>query len=211
MSHNNLNPAGASRPFDRGRDGFVMSEGSAVVVLEELESARARGARIYAELSGYAATADAFHPTRPDGHGARRCVEQALARARCAPGDLGYVNAHGTATRLNDTTEAATYQAVLGPDRHRVPVSSTKGTTGHLLGAAGSLEAALTVLALHDGLLPPTVNLDDIDPACEDLHHVRGQAREARPTTALSSSFGFGGQNACLIFTRPGHHRGEGP
>jgi 3-oxoacyl-[acyl-carrier-protein] synthase II len=197
-------PRLASRPFDRDRSGFVMSEGASVVVLENMDHAIARGATIYAELAGYAATADAFHVTRPNGVGSRRCVENALAAAQCKAADVGYINAHGTSTPLNDAVETEAYRTVFGGDAARVAISSTKSITGHLLGAAGALEAAITAKAIQTGVLPPTINLDNVDPDCGGLDHIRGQAREQRVPVALSSSFGFGGHNSCLVLTDPG-------
>ncbi len=201
LSRRNDEPERASRPFDRDRDGFVAAEGAAVLVLEEREHARARGARIYAELVGYGATADAGHPTQPDaeGRGSRRCMERALARAGCSPADVDYVNAHGTGTPLNDVAETRAMHAVFGDHAGRVPISSTKSMTGHLLGAAGALEALVAVMAIHDGFVPPTINLDNPDPLC-DLDYVPHIGREQPVRLALSTSFGFGGHNACLGF-----------
>jgi 3-oxoacyl-[acyl-carrier-protein] synthase II len=205
LSRRNDEPEAASRPFDRDRDGFVAAEGAAVLVLEEWEHAAGRSAHVYAELVGYGATADAGHVTQPEaqGIGARRCVERALAKAGRAPGDVGYVNAHGTGTLLNDLAETRAMHAVFGDRASAVPLSSTKSMTGHLMGAAGALEALVTVLALHDGFLPPTVNLDNPDPAC-DLDYVPLVGRPARPELVLTTSFGFGGHNACLAFARAG-------
>jgi len=201
LSRRNHEPERASRPFDVDRDGFVAAEGAAVLVLEEREHARARGARVYAELVGYGATADAGHPTQPDadGRGSRRCMERTLARARCSPADVHYVNAHGTGTPLNDVAETLAMHAVFGDHAGRVPISSTKSMTGHLLGAAGALEAVVAVMAVHDGVVPPTINLDNPDPRC-DLGYVPHTARELPVGVALSTSFGFGGHNACLAF-----------
>ncbi|MCA1691323.1 MAG: beta-ketoacyl-ACP synthase II [Acidimicrobiales bacterium] len=206
LSRRNDDPERASRPFDRDRDGFVAAEGSAVLVLEEWEHARERGAHVYAELVGYGATADAGHVTQPEvqGSGARRCIERALARAGLEPVAVGYVNAHGTATPLNDVAETRAMHAVLGPHAPLVPLSSTKSMTGHLMGAAGALEALVAVLAIHEGFLPPTINLDDPDPEC-DLDYVPHVGRAARPEVALTTSFGFGGHNACLAFAAPGN------
>lgn len=199
LSTRNDDPEGASRPFDAGRDGFVMGEGGAILVLEELEHARTRGARIYAELVGYGASADAYHITAPapDGNGARRAMLQALDRARMHPSDVGYINAHGTSTELGDAAETSAIKQVFGPDVP--PVSSTKSMTGHLLGGAGALEAVASVLALVEGVLPPTINYEEPDPAC-DLDYVPNVAREARVRAVLSNSFGFGGHNATLLF-----------
>ena len=203
LSERNDDPEHASRPFDRDRDGFVMGEGAAVLVLEELEHARARGATIYAELVGYAATDDAFHIAAPDenGAGAIACMSQALAAARLAPEQIDYVNAHGTSTPLNDITETRAIKAVFGDHARHLAVSSTKSMTGHLLGAAGALEAVLSVKALQTQCIPPTINLADPDPEC-DLDYVPHAARQASLQTVLSNSFGFGGHNACLVFSQ---------
>jgi 3-oxoacyl-[acyl-carrier-protein] synthase II len=204
LSTRNDEPQRASRPFDKDRDGFVMAEGGAVLVLESLEHARARGARIYAEVVGYGATADASHITQPDenGDGARRCILRALQRAGAAPAEVDYINAHGTSTQLNDVTETRAIKEVLGDAAATVPVSSTKSMTGHLLGAAGALEAFFSVMAIHDQFLPPTINLDTPDPDC-DLDYVPNVGRAASPRLVLSTSFGFGGHNACLAFAAP--------
>ncbi|MGC0417824.1 beta-ketoacyl-[acyl-carrier-protein] synthase family protein [Embleya sp. AB8] len=192
-------PAQASRPFDTRRNGFVLGEGSAVLVLESAEHADARGAAGYAELIGWGSTTDAHHPTmpRPDGEGAADAMRTALAGAGLAASDIGYVNAHGTGTKLGDVAESAALNAVFG--EHRPAVSSTKGATGHLLGAAGAVEAAITALAVARSLLPPTLNLAEPDPACA-LDHVRGTARPAELRAALSNAFAFGGHNTSLIF-----------
>ncbi|MYW01973.1 beta-ketoacyl-[acyl-carrier-protein] synthase family protein [Streptomyces sp. SID3343] len=192
-------PAQASRPFDTRRNGFVLGEGSAVLVLESVEHAVARGAAGYAELIGWGSTTDAHHPTmpRPDGEGAADAMRTAVASAGLATSDIGYVNAHGTSTKLGDIAESAALNAVFG--EHRPAVSSTKGATGHLLGAAGAVEAAITALAVARGLLPPTLNLGEPDPACA-LDHVRGTARPAELRAALSNAFAFGGHNTSLIF-----------
>ncbi|MGI9034218.1 MAG: beta-ketoacyl-ACP synthase II [Acidimicrobiales bacterium] len=204
LSRRNDEPERASRPFDRDRDGFVAAEGAAVLVLEERAYAQARGARIYAELVGYGATADAGHPTQPDvdGRGSRRCIERTLARARRPAIDVDYVNAHGTGTPLNDAAETRAMHAAFGEHAFQVPISSTKSMTGHLLGAAGALEALVTVKALVDGFVPPTINLDNPDPEC-DLDYVAHTGRELPVGLALSTSFGFGGHNACLAFAAP--------
>jgi 3-oxoacyl-[acyl-carrier-protein] synthase II len=203
MSTRNDDPQRASRPFDLDRDGFVMAEGAGVVVLEELEAARARGARIYAEVAGYAANADAHHITAPapEGIGAQRCMRAALADARLAPDAIGYVNAHGTSTEFNDRNETAAIKAVFGDHARALAVSSTKSMTGHMLGAAGSVEAGICALALSRGVLPPTINYDTPDPAC-DLDYVPNQPREVQVDAALSNSFGFGGTNAALVVSR---------
>ena len=199
LSERNDEPERASRPFDRGRDGFLAGEGGACLVLEDRERAVARGAEIWAELTGYGLTCDAFHATapHPEGDGAIRCMRLALADAAIDPSQVGYVNAHGTSTALNDRTEAMAIRQVLGD---RVPVSSTKSMTGHLLGAAGALEAVATVLAVRHGVLPPTINHDDPDPEI-GLDVVPNEARDARVGIALSNSFGFGGHNATLVFS----------
>jgi len=200
LSTRNDDPQGASRPFDAGRDGFVMGEGGAVLVLEELEHARSRGARIYGELAGYGASADAYHLTAPDpsGQGARRAMQQALDRAGMAPAEVEYINAHGTSTELGDVAETSAIKQVFGT--HVPPVSSTKSMTGHLLGGAGSIEAAICLLAMRDGVLPPTINYTTPDPEC-DLDYVPNTARNAVLRSALTNSFGFGGHNATLLFT----------
>jgi 3-oxoacyl-[acyl-carrier-protein] synthase II len=204
LSRRNDEPEQASRPFDAGRDGFVASEGAAVLVLEDWGHAHARGARVYAELVGYGATADAGHVTHPEAAGtaARRSIERAMARAGIAPPDVDYVNAHGTGTPLNDRAETRAVHGAFGGWASGVPISSTKSMTGHLMGAAGAFEALVTVLAVHNGFLPPTINLDTPDPAC-DLAHVANVGREASVRRALSTSFGFGGHNACLAFAAP--------
>lgn len=200
LSKRNDDPAGASRPFDSGRDGFVMSEGAGVVVLEALEHAVTRGARIYGELIGYGASTDAHHITAPapDGRGARRCMLEALRDAGITPDDVDYINAHGTSTPLNDRTETVAIHAVFGEHARRLLVSSTKSVTGHLLGAAGGLEAVLVAKTLQTGWVPPTINLTEPDPAC-DLDYVAGGARETQPRVALSNAFGFGGTNATIV------------
>jgi 3-oxoacyl-[acyl-carrier-protein] synthase II len=203
LSRRNDEPSRASRPFDRDRDGFVLAEGAALLVLEREAHARARGARIRAHFVGYGASADALHIAAPDpeGVGARRCMQIALADARRVPADVDYVNAHATSTPAGDEMEAKALHAVFGTHIERLAVSSTKGATGHLLGAAGGLEALLCVLALETGTLPPTINLENPDPECA-LDHVAGKARAARARVALSNSFGFGGVNAALLFER---------
>jgi len=199
LSERNDEPERASRPFDRGRDGFLAGEGGACLILEDRERAVARGADVWAELSGYGLTSDAFHATapHPEGDGAIRCMRLALDDAGLDPSGVGYVNAHGTSTDLNDRTEALAIRRVLGD---RVPVSSTKSMTGHLLGAAGALEAVTTILALHHGVLPPTINHDEPDPEI-GLDVVPNEARDHRVRAALSNSFGFGGHNATLVFS----------
>ncbi len=203
MSTRNDDPACASRPFDRDRDGFVMGEGSSVLVLEAWEHAVARGAHIYAELAGYGTTNDAHHMTAPlpDGSQASRCITLALADADVAPTDVGYVNAHGSSTPLNDPTETLALKRAIGAHAARIPVSSTKGYYGHALGASGAIEAAISALTLDRDWIPPTLNLDNPDPSC-DLDYVPQRGREASPDVVLSNSFGFGGINASLVFKR---------
>jgi 3-oxoacyl-[acyl-carrier-protein] synthase II len=203
MSTRNDDPAAASRPFDLGRDGFVMAEGTAMLVLEERSRALARGARVYAEVMGFGSTNDAHHMTspRPDGSQAARAMRLALAEAHLEPAEVGYINAHGSATPLNDPTEALAIRNVFGDHASRVPVSGTKGYYGHALGASGAFEAAICALASQRRWLPPTVNLARPDPTC-DLFHVPPEGREADPEFILSNSFGFGGINASLVFRR---------
>jgi 3-oxoacyl-[acyl-carrier-protein] synthase II len=202
LSRRNGDPARASRPFDRDRDGFVLGEGAGVLVLEELETARRRGARIYCELVGYAMNSDAYHITAPpdDGEGAVRCMELAIKDAGVSKDEIGYINAHATST-MADAIETQAIKKVFGDRAYRIPISSTKSMTGHLLGAAGGVEAVFSVLAMHRSVVPPTINLEHPDPAC-DLDYVPGQSREATVRVALSNSFGFGGVNACLLFKR---------
>ncbi|MBN2576322.1 MAG: beta-ketoacyl-ACP synthase II [Deltaproteobacteria bacterium] len=206
LSTRNDAPALASRPFDLERDGFVLAEGAGILVLEELERARRRGARIYAECKGYAANADAHHITAPAvaGEGAQRCMRAALADAQLDGSEIDYVNAHGTSTKMNDAVETFAIKQVFGAHARRLMVSSTKSMTGHLIGAAGSVEGALCVLAVARGQVPPTINYTTPDPDC-DLDYVPNIARDAKLRNALSNSFGFGGTNACLIF---GRHEG---
>lgn len=203
LSTRNDSPATASRPFDRDRDGFVIGEGAGIVVLEELEHAKRRGATIHAELVGYGCTGDAFHETQPDpsGAGGIGCMLQALADARITPEAIGYINAHGTSTKMNDAGETKVIKAVFGDYARKLAVSSTKSMTGHTLGAAGGIEAIVAVLALRDGVLPPTINYVTPDPEC-DLDYVPNQARQLRVDYALSNNLGFGGHNASLIFRR---------
>lgn len=203
MSTRNDDPGTASRPFDRDRDGFVMGEGAAVLILEERGRALARGAPVYAEVLGYGMTNDGHHMTapRPDGSQAARAMRLALADAQVAPGEVGYVNAHGSSTPLNDPTETVAMKLVFGDQAYRMPVSGTKGYYGHALGASGAIEAAICALALDRRWLPPTVNLSSPDPAC-DLDYVAGSGRDADPETILSNSFGFGGINASLVMRR---------
>jgi 3-oxoacyl-[acyl-carrier-protein] synthase II len=203
LSTRNDDPTTASRPFDRDRDGFVISEGSGMLVLEEMESAKRRGATIYAEIVGYGQTSDAHHIAAPpeDGEGAARCMAAALRDAGLNPEDIHYINAHGTSTPLNDKCETQAIKTVFGAHAYKLAVSSTKSMTGHMLGAAGGIEAAFSVLALHRGILPPTANLQTPDPHC-DLDYVPLSARDARIETAMSNSFGFGGTNGVVIFRR---------
>ena len=200
----NDDPTKGSRPFDRDRDGFVMGEGAGAVVLESYDHAKARGARIYAEIVGYGMSGDAYHITAPaeSGDGAFRAMQAALKRARLAPGDIDYINAHGTSTPLGDEIELNTVQRLLGNDTGRVSMSSTKGAVGHLLGAAGAVEAVFGVLAIRDQIVPPTVNLDN-PPDTTRIDLVPHVARKRDVEHVLSNSFGFGGTNACLIFRRP--------
>ncbi len=203
LSTRNDEPAKASRPFDKDRDGFVIGEGAGVLFLEELESARKRGAKIYAEIAGYGLNADASHMTTPapNGEGAARCMKMALRTAGLNPEDIGYINAHGTSTYYNDLYETMAVKTVFGEHARKLAVSSTKGMTGHLLGAAGGVEAVFTALSLHRGVLPPTINYTTPDPEC-DLDYVPDAAREAKVNAALSNSFGFGGTNGVLAFKR---------
>jgi 3-oxoacyl-[acyl-carrier-protein] synthase II len=203
LSTRNDEPERASRPFDRDRDGFVIAEGSGVLILEERERALQRGAKIYAEVVGYAANGDAYHMTAPapEGEGAARCMRLALKDAGLAPSDVNYINAHGTSTEYNDANETMAIKRVFGEQAAKLAVSSTKSMTGHLLGAAGAVEGVFSALTLYHGLIPPTINYDNPDPQC-DLDYVPNEAREADVKTVLSNSFGFGGTNACVIMRR---------
>ncbi|WNG56612.1 beta-ketoacyl-ACP synthase II [Archangium gephyra] len=203
LSNRNDDPAAASRPFDKDRDGFVMGEGAGVIVLEEMEHAKKRGANILAELVGYGANSDAHHVTQPapEGEGAARCMRLALQSAGMNPEDVGYINAHGTSTPFNDANETKAIKAVFGAHARKVAVSSTKSMTGHMLGAAGGAEAVVSVQTLLRGVLPPTINYTTPDPDC-DLDYVPNQAREQRVDVVMSNSFGFGGTNAVLVFKR---------
>jgi len=201
LSTQNADPERASRPFDKERDGFVLGEGAGILALEELEAARARGAHIHAELAGYAVTADAHHPTAPSTEGPARAMALALADAGLAPQEIDYVNAHGTSTPQNDTNETKSIKQVFGVHAARLAVSSTKSMTGHLIGAAGAVEAIATVLALEHGLIPPTINYRTPDPEC-DLDYVPNQGRAAELRAAMSNAFAFGGTNAILVFKR---------
>lgn len=203
ISRRNENPKAASRPFDQDRDGFVVAEGGALLVLEELEHASARGAHIYAELVGYATTSDAYHITAPleNGEGAQVAMLKALKDASLTVEDIDYINAHGTSTPLNDISETMAIKAVFGEHAYSIPISSTKSMTGHLMGAAGAVEAVLSLKAIEDQFIPPTINLDNPQPEC-DLNYVPHTGISARIETAMSNSFGFGGHNAVLIFKK---------
>ena len=203
LSTRNDDPPHASRPFERDRDGFVIGEGAGILILEEVESAKKRGARIYAEVVGYGATADAFHLTMPDetGSGAIRVMQKTIRDAGIKPEEVGYINAHGTSTPYNDKFETLAIKKTFGEHAYKLPVSSTKSMTGHLLGAAGGIEGVFSVLAIHRNTLPPTINYVHPDPDC-DLDYVPNEPREARVNYALSNSFGFGGTNAALMFKR---------
>jgi 3-oxoacyl-[acyl-carrier-protein] synthase II len=203
ISTRNDEPERASRPFERDRDGFVMGEGAAIMILEEFEHARKRGATIYAEMIGYGYNADAYHLAAPDpdGDGAARCMQMALRDAKLSPEEVDYVNAHGTSTELNDLTETLAIKRVFGDYAHKLPVSSTKSMTGHLLGAAGSTEAVFSCLTIRDKIIPPTINYENPDPRC-DLDYVPNTAREGDVKVVISNAFGFGGTNATLVFKR---------
>lgn len=203
LSDRNDDPQGASRPFEKNRDGFVMAEGAGIVVLEEYDSAVRRGARIYAEVAGYGLTGDAYHLTTPapEGEGAARCMRMALATAGVNPEEVDYINAHGTSTHFNDLNETLAIKTVFGAHAGRLMVSSTKSMTGHLLGAAGGVEAVYSALSIARGAVPPTINYQEADPEC-DLDYVPNQARQAEVRVALSNSFGFGGTNATLLFRK---------
>jgi 3-oxoacyl-[acyl-carrier-protein] synthase II len=203
LSTRNDEPEKASRPFDRDRDGFVMGEGAAVLVLEEYEHAMRRGAKIYAELVGYGATADAYHITAPcvDGEGAVKCMLRALEDAKLSPDEVDYINAHGTSTKLNDAVETLAIKKVFGERAYKIPVSSTKSMIGHLLGAAGAIEAVATIMTIHTGIIHPTINYENPDPEC-DLDYVPNEARKKEVNVAISNSFGFGGHNVCLAFKK---------
>jgi len=202
LSQHNDDPPAASRPFDSDRDGFVLSEGAGILILEELEHAKQRGANIYAELLGYGATDDGYHITAPlpDGDGAARTMKLALADAGLSPEDIDYINAHGTGTQLNDVAESSAIRRVFGEHAPNIPVSSTKSCLGHLLGASGAVELIVCAKVLNESTIPPTINLENPDPKCgADMDFVPLQAREKKVATALSNSFGFGGHNACLV------------
>ncbi|WP_433748904.1 beta-ketoacyl-ACP synthase II [Falsibacillus pallidus] len=199
----NPDPNSASRPFDANRDGFVIGEGAGIVILEELEHALARGAKIYAEIVGYGSTGDAYHITAPapGGEGGARAMKLAIEDGGLTPADIGYINAHGTSTQYNDKYETMAIKEVFGESAQTVAISSTKSMTGHLLGAAGGIEAIFTVMALKEGILPPTINLNDPDPEC-DLDYVPNEAKKKEITAAMSNSLGFGGHNATIVFKK---------
>jgi 3-oxoacyl-[acyl-carrier-protein] synthase II len=201
LSRRNDEPEKASRPFEKDRDGFVVGEGAGVVILEEMESALRRGAKVYAELIGYGSNIDSFHITEPDWENQGRCLKLALSDAAILAADVDYINAHGTATVINDLSETKAIKAALGEHSKRVPVSSNKSMLGHLLGAAGGVEAIFTILTIRDGMIPPTINYDTPDPEC-DLDYVPNMARKREVNIALSNSFGFGGVNATLVFRK---------
>jgi 3-oxoacyl-[acyl-carrier-protein] synthase II len=203
LSTRNEDPQSASRPFDKDRDGFLMGEGAGILILETLEHAQSRGAKILAEITGYGTTDDAHHISAPaeNGAGAAMSMKLALEDAELTVTDIGYINAHGTSTPLNDKSETAAIKTVFGEQAYQIPVSSTKSMTGHLLGASGAVEAAFCILAIREEILPPTINYHTPDPQC-DLDYVPNQARKASPRHVMSNSFGFGGHNATLIFTR---------
>jgi 3-oxoacyl-[acyl-carrier-protein] synthase II len=200
LSRRNDQPERASRPFDRDRDGFVMGEGAGIAVVEELEHAKKRGAKIYCELAGYGLSADAYHQTAPpeDGDGAARAMRMALDHARISPNDVDYINAHATSTGLGDISETRAIKTVFGDYAKQVPISATKSMTGHLLGGAGAVETAICALAIRDGIIPPTINLENPDPLC-DLDYTPHTAREKKIRVAINNSFGFGGHNATLV------------
>ena len=203
LSTRNDEPEKASRPFDMDRDGFIMGEGAGIMILESLETALERGAGIYAEIAGYGMAADAYHITAPspNGEGAARCMKMALKDAGVEPSVVNYINAHGTSTKAGDEIETYAIKTVFGEYAYKIPVSSTKSMTGHLLGAAGGVESVISVLSIKDDIIPPTINLDTPDPEC-DLDYVPKQARRTTVNYALSNSFGFGGTNACLLFRK---------
>ncbi|MCB2181461.1 MAG: beta-ketoacyl-ACP synthase II [Desulfobulbaceae bacterium] len=203
LSKRNDEPEKASRPFDRDRDGFIISEGAGILILEELEHAKARGAKIYAEMAGYGLSGDGYHMAAPpeDGDGAIRCMKMALSDAGLAVEDIDYINAHGTSTPLNDVVETRAIKAVYGEHAKKLAISSTKSMTGHMLGGAGGIEAVFTALSLHHQIIPPTANLENPDDEC-DLDYVAGQARQTQIRAAMSNSFGFGGTNAVIVMKR---------
>ena len=203
LSTRNDNPEKASRPFDLNRDGFVMAEGGGILIMEELEFAKARGAKIYAEIAGYGLSGDAYHMTAPspDGTGAVLSMQQALADAGLHPADVDHINAHGTSTPLNDVAETMAIKKVFGERAHKIPVSATKSMTGHLLGGAGAVEAIISILSMINSIAPPTINYETPDPEC-DLDYVPNQARQVSMDVVMSNSFGFGGTNAVLVFKK---------
>ena len=203
LSTRNDEPEKASRPFDMDRDGFIMGEGAGIMILESLETALERGAGIYAEIAGYGMAADAYHITAPspNGEGAARCMKMALKDAGVEPSVVNYINAHGTSTKAGDEIETYAIKTVFGEYAYKIPISSTKSMTGHLLGAAGGVESVISILSIKDDIIPPTINLDTPDPEC-DLDYVPKQARRTTVNYALSNSFGFGGTNACLLFRK---------
>ena len=203
LSRRNDDPAKASRPFDRDRDGFIISEGAGILILEELEHAKARGAKIYAEMAGYGLSGDGYHMAAPpeDGDGAVRCMEMALADADMKPEDIDYINAHGTSTPLNDVVETRAIKTVFGEHAKKLAISSTKSMTGHMLGGAGGIEAVFTALSLHHQIAPPTINLENPSDEC-DLDYVPKEARKMEMRAAVSNSFGFGGTNAVIVMKR---------
>jgi 3-oxoacyl-[acyl-carrier-protein] synthase II len=213
LSTRNEEPERASRPFDKDRDGFVIGEGAGILILEELTQALDRGAKIYSEIAGYGLNGDAYHITAPapDGDGAARCMAMALRSGNIAPGEVDYINAHGTSTPINDPIETKAIKAVFGEQARKLPVSSTKSMTGHLLGGAGGVEACFTILTIRHGIIPPTINYETPDPEC-DLDYVPNKARKADVRVAMSNSFGFGGTNAVLIFKKfeEGHENRAG-
>jgi 3-oxoacyl-[acyl-carrier-protein] synthase II len=202
LSLRNDNPTAASRPFEKDRDGFVLAEGAGILILEEYEHAKKRGAKIYAEMLGYAATDDGYHITAPlpDGAGAAKAMELALKDAQLSPEKVDYINAHGTGTELNDIAEASGIRSVLGPQAYKVSVSSTKSAHGHMLGASGAVELIVCAKVITDGIIPPTINLDNIDERCDTkMDYVPLKAKQRKVAVAMSNSFGFGGHNACLV------------
>jgi len=203
LSKRNDDPTKASRPFDKDRDGFIMGEGCGIIILEELEHAKARGAKIYAEIVGFGLTSDAYHITAPDsnGDGAKRCMEMAIKDAGIQPDMVDYINAHGTSTPYNDVLETKAIKNVFGKHAYNLHISSTKSTTGHLVGAAGSVETGVCALSLYHGIIPPTINLDECDPEC-DLNYTPNKAVQKDIKYALNNSFGFGGTNACLLLKK---------
>lgn len=201
LSTRNDDPATASRPWDKDRDGFVLGEGSGVMVLEEYEAAKARGAKIYAEVSGFGMTGDAYHMTAPNMDGPRRCMVAALRDAGVNPDEVQYLNAHGTSTQLGDKNESDAVKAAFGEHAYKLAVNSTKSMTGHLLGGAGGLESVFTVLALHNNVSPPTINIFNQDPEC-DLDYCANTARDLKIDVAVKNNFGFGGTNGTLVFKR---------